>query len=279
MHAAGRIADTPGALGVYEGHSSGLTRRTIVDHATGSIHIAEAVCDLEPRGHVERHVHAFEEGIYVLEGELAIGLAAGTEALGPDEYAFLPVGAAHQLENAGDSPARWIEVSCPQPGAPGLQDTVFVDAAFADLESGAGFRRGAYDESQLPAVAGDFLAGFGRGGANVVGSSPKIFIDADLGASQFILFTVRYLPGGAIKAHDHPFEEAYVIVSGEVEATMGGETHTLRTGDWCWTGVGNPHSFANRSEEPVRWIETQAPQPPPRHQLRFFGDWNDAVGA
>ena len=33
------------------------------------------------------------------------------------------------------------------------------------------------------------------------------------------------------------------------------------------------HALANRSAEPVRWLETQVPQPPSRHQARFKGDW------
>jgi quercetin dioxygenase-like cupin family protein len=275
MHAAGRIEEAASVLGPYEGRSSGLARRTIVDGSVGSVHMAEAICTLDPGGSVERHVHAFEEGIYVLEGELEVGLAGRAETLAADDYAYLAVGAAHGLRNPGAAPARWIEVGAPQPGAPGLQDTVFVDAGFAGVQGEGTFARGAYDESQLPPVTGDFLEGFG--GGNVQGASLKMFVDPAFGASQFILFTVRYLPGGSIRAHDHAFEETYVFVEGEIEATMGGETRLMKTGDWCWTGVGSPHTFTNRSDAPVRWIETQAPQPPSRHQARFFGDWERTV--
>lgn len=275
MHAAGRIEDTPSQLGRYEGRSSGLTRRTIVDGSTGSVHMAEAICDLQPEGSVARHVHAFEEGIYVLEGELELVLAGGVELLGPDEYAYLEVGVPHELRNPSATKARWIEVGAPQPEAPGLEDTAFVGPEFVGHDEG-GFARGGYDESQLPPVTGDFLAGFG--GGNVVGASLKMFVDPGFGASQFILFTVQYLSGGAILPHDHAFEEAYVFVTGEIEATMGRDTRLMKAGDWCWTGVGSPHSFTNHSDQPVRWIETQAPQPPPRHQARFFGDWDKVVG-
>jgi hypothetical protein len=33
------------------------------------------------------------------------------------------------------------------------------------------------------------------------------------------------------------------------------------------------HALTNRSGESVRWLETQAPQPPPRYQARFVADW------
>jgi hypothetical protein len=34
------------------------------------------------------------------------------------------------------------------------------------------------------------------------------------------------------------------------------------------------HSFRNAGREPVRWLETQAPQPPARYSYRFAGDWD-----
>lgn len=275
MHAVGRVEETPSELGLYADRSSGLTRRTIVDAGAGSVHMAVAICELERGSAVARHVHAFEQALYVLDGSLELGVAGRMERLGPDEYAFLEAGLAHEERNAGDAPVRWLEISAPQPGAPGLDDTAFVDSGFADLPSDGAFRRGRFEEGRLPPPSGNILEGFGA--ANVAGASLKMLIDQEFGASQFNFFVVEYVPGGAIKPHDHPFEEAYVFVSGQIEATLDGQTYTLRTGDWCWTGVGGPHSFANRSDAPVRWIETQAPQPPARHQARFFGEWTAAL--
>ena len=56
----------------------------------------------------------------------------------------------------------------------------------------------------------------------------------------------------------------------------------LEPGDVAWAGVGCVHAFANPAEEPVRWLETQAPAPPARHSYRFERDWHylrDAIGA
>jgi hypothetical protein len=33
------------------------------------------------------------------------------------------------------------------------------------------------------------------------------------------------------------------------------------------------HEFSNPGPGPVRWLETQAPQPPSRHSYRFARDW------
>jgi hypothetical protein len=38
--------------------------------------------------------------------------------------------------------------------------------------------------------------------------------------------------------------------------------------------VGCGHGFSNPADRPVRWLETQAPQPPARHSYRFTRDWD-----
>jgi quercetin dioxygenase-like cupin family protein len=174
MHASGRIDEIPSALGPYEGHSSGLGRRVVVDRGTGSVHQEVAISTLGPGGRVDRHVHAFEEGLYVLEGALEVSVGGRTEPLAADDFCWAAVGVAHELRNSSGSPARWLEVSAPQPGAGGIDDTVVVDDAFAGED---GFRRGHFDESDLPEPSGNILEGFAA--ANVAGASLKMLIDPD----------------------------------------------------------------------------------------------------
>jgi quercetin dioxygenase-like cupin family protein len=88
------------------------------------------------------------------------------------------------------------------------------------------------------------------------------------------MFMVEYQPGGVAQAHDHPFEESYYVLDGEVEAVADGERYVLGAGDLFWTGVGSIHAFYNTSRSTVRWLETQAPQPPSRHSYRFDRDWD-----
>ena len=45
-------------------------------------------------------------------------------------------------------------------------------------------------------------------------------------------------------------------------------------GDFGFGGVGAVHEFANPGPGTVRWLETQAPEPPPRHSYRFARDWD-----
>ena len=105
------------------------------------------------------------------------------------------------------------------------------------------------------------------------GIAVKMLVDQRLDAQLHTMFMVDYQPGGVVHPHDHPLEEAYVILEGEVEAHADGERYTLRAGDAFWTGVGCVHAFYNRTDGHVRWLETQSPQPPARHSYRFNRDW------
>jgi quercetin dioxygenase-like cupin family protein len=105
------------------------------------------------------------------------------------------------------------------------------------------------------------------------GITVKMMVDRDLGAQLQTMFMVQYEPRGVAGTHDHPLEETYLILDGEVDASFDGAAHRLRAGDIAWAGVGCVHGFSNPADRPVRWLETQAPQPPARHSYRFTRDW------
>jgi mannose-6-phosphate isomerase-like protein (cupin superfamily) len=85
---------------------------------------------------------------------------------------------------------------------------------------------------------------------------------------------VQYEPRGVAGPHDHPLEETYLILEGEVDATFDSERYRLNAGDVAWAGVGCVHEFSNPGPGIVRWLETQAPMPPGRHSYRFARDWD-----
>ncbi len=267
MHVFGALADTQPDAGPYADHAEGLTRRALFDRARGTVHHSLVHFELAPDGRVDRHLHAFEQALYVLSGSLTIEAAGAREELGPDDFLWLDLGVAHGLSNKSTKPVAWLEVSAPNPGAD-LEDTVFSNAAGSAPETP--YRRGHFDVADLPEPSGAILAG---AGANVGGASVKLLVNADFGASQLVLMALRYVPGGAIEEHDHAFEEGFFFVEGEIEAVIDGETQTLGAGDYFWSSVEGMHALANRTDAPVRWLETQAPQPPARHQFRYRGDW------
>lgn len=269
----GSLASTSTDEGIYAGRSSGLVRRVLVDGETGgSVHQEVSVVELDPGGRIDRHLHAFEQGLYLLEGSLVVEVAGRQEELAAEDHLFVGRGVAHALRNDGGSGARWLEVSAPQPGA-AIQDTVFVDGDAPETDADPPYVKGHTGAADLPEpqTTGIALAGFGA--ANVSGAALEILMGPDSGASQFVLMLLQYAPGGYITEHDHGFEEAFFFLEGEIDVELDGEPHRLRAGDYMWSGAGSMHAMHNRSDRPVRWLETQAPQPPPRYQARFVADW------
>ena len=94
------------------------------------------------------------------------------------------------------------------------------------------------------------------GGINV-----KMMVDSDLGAQLSTMFMVQYDPDGATGPHDHPFEETYFFLEGEAEATFDGKPVVLGAGDIACRG-GLSALLPKPRRRPLRWLETQAPQPP-----------------
>jgi quercetin dioxygenase-like cupin family protein len=278
MHHVGRLTETAADNGVYEAFSDWYARFPLVDRAAGSPQQGLVIAELAPGGKVGPHVQAYEEAVYVLEGTLQVDVAGRREELAADDYCFIEKGVPHALESTGGSRARWLELGAPQPGSAMIEDTVFLEREPRFELPEPAFRRGHFDLAALPPPSSAIgLAGFGA--ANVGGASLEILIKQEFGASQFNLMVVQYGPGGFIAEHDHVFEEAFFFVSGEIEAVLDGAVYRLKAGDYCWSGAHSPHAFRNRGEEPVRWLETQVPQPPSRHQARFKADWERLLGS
>jgi quercetin dioxygenase-like cupin family protein len=270
-----------------------MSRLRIVGPEQGAIHTDLAVGALEPGGWVAPHVHSFEEALYVLDGELLLELDRRVHHLVRGDYAVMPVGLRHTLATAGDQPIRWLSLNSPQRLDPdaGRKDTFFE--APPDLEALAsaasrppfgdptlrlvGHYAGTPPQSEALAIKdearGRAPAGMDTALLAYSGISVRMLVDRTFGADLATMFTVDYEPGGAAQAHDHPFEETYYFLAGEIEAELDGQHYTLRAGDIVFAGVGSVHGFYNVGTERVRWIETQAPQPPARHSYRWVPSW------
>ena len=294
MHAVGRIdwsfIEQPPAASA---RSSGLARAQLVGREHGAVHTDLAAVALLPGGWLAPHVHSFEEALYVLEGELLLDDGPDTWRLGAGDYALMPTGIRHALGNAGNAPVRLLSLSSPMrlPADAGRRDTYFdspqdlgaMDARAVRPPFGDPTLRlvGHYEGTgpQLETLrikdAARGRASAGRDTALVVysGISVKMLVDPVFGADHVTMFTVDYEIGGAAQAHDHPFEEAYVFLAGEIEGELDGQRYTFRPGDVAFAPTGCVHGFWNEGTERVRWLETQAPQPPTRHSYRWVRDW------
>lgn len=275
MHEVSKIeemkAQTPR---LYEAHSSGFRCATYVDRAIGSVHMGTGICYLEAGGNIQPHLHSFEESFYILDGNVIVQIGEQVHSLGPGDFGLISTGTKHGFRNTGSGTARWLEMQAPQPRPIDYgRDTFFLrDEMPGEVTSPepATSLLGHFDEVQLPRPGGSSeMEGFNP----TTGIAIKMFVDRSFGAIHQSLFLIQYMPGAKIDPHDHTFEESYYIVSGRVQAVADGQTYDLGPGDVIWTGVGCIHSFANVGNEPVRWIETQAPLPPAREVFRFERDW------
>ena len=274
--------------------SSGLARTVLVGPAQGAVHTELAAGGLAPGGWLQRHVHSFEEALYVLAGELLIDIDGIAHRLVEGDYALMPVGTWHALGNAGPAPVRWLSLNSPQrlPADAGRADTFFepgpLDLAALDARAvrppfgdptlrRVGHYLGTPPQSEALVVAdparGRAPAGMDTALLAYSGISVRMLVDRGFGADLVTMFTVDYEVGGAAQAHDHPFEETYVFLAGEIEAELDGEHHLLRAGDVVFAAVGSVHGFWNTGSDRVRWLETQAPQPPGRHAYRWVDAW------
>ena len=68
------------------------------------------------------------------------------------------------------------------------------------------------------------------------GIAVKMLVDQRLDAQLHTMFMVDYQPGACANPHDHPFEESYYMLDGEVDVVADGDRYTLRPGDVFWTG-------------------------------------------
>jgi quercetin dioxygenase-like cupin family protein len=267
------------------GRSSGLQTCRLVDGTLGSTHMALTLVSVVD-GHVDEHLHSFETSFYVLDGEPVLYLDSRGIRLEPGACGAIPVGTPHAFRS--DEAARWIEMASPRPRVDG-SDTFFLgpapetEAVPLDARDPRNhnlflLRGGEMDLERLkhaqamgaPAVSGSMATAV----LAYSGIAVKMLVDQRLDAQLHTMFMVDYQPGAAANPHDHPFEESYYILEGEVDVVADDDRYTLRPGDVFWTGTGCVHAFYETQGKPVVWLETSAPGPPPRHSYRHQRDWS-----
>jgi mannose-6-phosphate isomerase-like protein (cupin superfamily) len=263
----------------------GYRRSMAVGEDDHAVHTGFMISELDAGGEIPWHVHSFEESFYIVAGTAVIDSAEGSFRVPEGGYGVVPIALPHRWRNDGDLTVRWAEMQAPAPRSSYQDDTFVVrgptyeDAADIDVRDPRNRYFGKITPSQMdPAKQSQYLlevtasmrtALLVYGGINV-----KMMVDSDLGAQLSTMFMVQYDPDGATGPHDHPFEETYFFLQGQAEATFDGKPVVIGAGDIAWAGVGCPHSFRNLGRGPLRWLETQAPQPPPRYSYRFARDWD-----
>ena len=186
------------------------------------------------------HCHSFEAAHWVLEGEPAVLWTVAPCASARGTTWRCRSACRMRWANPGGDPVTLAVGQHAHPPGPVRRPSGHVPAAAgarwgpatAPLFGGPTARLVGHYEGTPPQMEALKLKDRPRGRptagldtALVVysGISVKMMVDATLGAALLTMFTVDYEPGGSAQTHDHPFEEAYLFMEGEVEGEFEGK--------------------------------------------------------
>jgi len=88
----------------------------------------------------------------------------------------------------------------------------------------------------------------------LVGDTYTITVTGEQTAGRFCVIDMHIPPGGGPPPHRHDFEETFIVLEGEVEATFRGQKSLVHAGETINIPGNAPHRFHNTSAEPVRML-------------------------
>ena len=92
------------------------------------------------------------------------------------------------------------------------------------------------------------------------------FIGSQHQATDISFIWVDMPPGGAVRLHQHPYKEIFVIQEGTATYTVGAATLEAHSGQVIIVSAGTPHKFTNTGDSPLRQVDIHlSPQ--------FITDW------
>ena len=100
----------------------------------------------------------------------------------------------------------------------------------------------------------------------LVGDTYTITVSGDDTKGRFCVIDMHIPPGGGPPPHRHDFEETFILLEGEMEATFRGKKTVVRAGDTINIPANSPHQFHNTSSESTRLLCICSPA----GQERFF---------
>ncbi|CAN5706107.1 hypothetical protein BH10ACI4_BH10ACI4_08500 [soil metagenome] len=88
----------------------------------------------------------------------------------------------------------------------------------------------------------------------LVGDTYTILLGGKDTAGRFCLIDMHIPPGGGPPPHRHDFEETFILLEGEIEATFRGEKSVVVAGETVHIPANAPHQFQNTTDRPTRMI-------------------------
>jgi quercetin dioxygenase-like cupin family protein len=88
----------------------------------------------------------------------------------------------------------------------------------------------------------------------LVGDTYTITLTGEQTAGRFCVIDMHIPPGGGPPPHRHDFEETFILLEGQMEATFRGKKSTIHAGESLNIPANAPHQFHNASGEAVRML-------------------------
>jgi quercetin dioxygenase-like cupin family protein len=103
---------------------------------------------------------------------------------------------------------------------------------------------------------------------SVMGAAVRFLFPADKTGMSWSMMEVTLPKHAGPPSHDHPWDEAYYVIEGEVRFGMDGREVLAKAGDFLYAPGGTLHSFQGASDRPARVLIFDAPA----HAESFFRD-------
>jgi quercetin dioxygenase-like cupin family protein len=88
----------------------------------------------------------------------------------------------------------------------------------------------------------------------LVGDTYTILLAGKDTAGRFCVIDMHIPPDGGPPPHRHDFEESFILLEGEIEATFRGVKSVVREGETIHIPANAPHQFKNTSSQPTRLL-------------------------
>lgn len=93
----------------------------------------------------------------------------------------------------------------------------------------------------------------------MVGNTYTTLLASKDTAGKYCVIDMQIPPGGGPPPHRHDFEETFIILEGEIDATFRGVNSLARAGQTLHIPANAPHQFRNHTEKPARLLCICAP--------------------
>jgi quercetin dioxygenase-like cupin family protein len=88
----------------------------------------------------------------------------------------------------------------------------------------------------------------------LVGDTYTVLLSGKDTAGRFCLIDMYVPPGGGPPPHRHDFEETFILLEGEMEASLRGSKSIVKAGETINIPANAPHQFHNASDNPMRML-------------------------